>query len=47
VNLQINIHKCFIKIQIGLTLLVLAYPGCPGKDAVKWVAVRMIVRITC
>jgi len=28
-----------IKIQIGLTFLVLAYPGCPGKEAVKWVSV--------
>jgi len=26
---------CFIKIQIGLTFLVLAYPGCPGKEAIK------------
>jgi len=29
------IIPCFIKIQIGLTFLVLAYPGCPGKEAVK------------
>jgi len=27
-------HLCFVKIQIGLTFLVLAYPGCPGKEAV-------------
>jgi len=27
----------FIKIQIGLTFMVLAYPGCPGKEAVKLV----------
>ena len=27
---------CFSKIQIGFTFLVLAYPGCPGKEAVKW-----------
>jgi len=26
-------------IQIGLTFLVPAYPGCPGKQAVKWVCV--------
>jgi len=26
---------CFIKIEIGLTFLMLAYPGCPGKEAVK------------
>ena len=28
------IISCFIKIQIGLTFLVPAYPG--GKEAVKW-----------
>jgi len=28
--------SCFIKIQIGLTFLVPAYPGCPGKEAAKW-----------
>jgi len=28
----------FIKMQIGLTFLVLAYPGCPGKEAFKWVS---------
>jgi len=33
------IISCFIKIQIGLTFLVPAYPGCPGKDAGKWVSV--------
>ena len=26
---------CFSKIQIGFTLLVPAYPGSPGKKAVK------------
>jgi len=26
------IISCFIKIQIGLTFLVLAYPGCPRKE---------------
>jgi len=29
------IISCFIKIQIGLTFLVPAYPGCPGKEAVR------------
>jgi len=24
------------KIQIGFTFLVTAYPGCPGKEAIKW-----------
>ena len=28
--------SCSCKIQIGFTFLVLAYPGCPGKEAVKW-----------
>ena len=30
------IISCIIKIQIGLSFLVPAYPGCPGKDTVKW-----------
>jgi len=30
---------CFIKIHTGLTLLVLAYPGCPGKEATKRMSV--------
>jgi len=30
-----SIIFCFIKIQIGLTFLLTAYPGCPGKEAVK------------
>jgi len=34
-----RIVSCFIKIQIGLTFLVLAYPECPGKQAVKQVSV--------
>jgi len=28
--------SCFRKIQIGFAFLVPAYPGCPGKEAVKW-----------
>jgi len=32
------ITSCFTRTQIGLTLLVLAYPGCPGKGAVKRVS---------
>ena len=27
--------SCSSKIQIGFTFLVLAYPGCPGKEAIK------------
>jgi len=33
------IISCFIKIYIGLTFLVQAYPGCPGKESVKLVSV--------
>jgi len=29
------INSCVIKIQTDLTFLVLAYPGCPGKEAIK------------
>jgi len=32
--------SCFSKIQIGFTFLVPAYPGSPGKRAVKWVCHR-------
>jgi len=28
--------SCSSKIQIGFTFLVQAYPGCPGKEAIKW-----------
>ena len=28
--------SCSSKIQVGFTYLVPAYPGCPGKEAVKW-----------
>ena len=28
--------SCSSKIQIGFTFLVTAYPGSPGKEAVKW-----------
>jgi len=28
--------SCSSKIQIGFTYLVPAYPGCPGKEVVKW-----------
>jgi len=29
------IISCFIKIQIGLTFLVPAYPGCPEKETLN------------
>jgi len=31
------IISCFIKTQIGLTVLVLAYASSPGKEAINWV----------
>jgi len=31
--------SCFSKIQIGFTFLVSAYPGRPGKRAIKWMCV--------
>jgi len=31
--------SCLGKIQIGFTFLVPAYPGSPGKRAIKWVCV--------
>jgi len=30
------IISCLMQIQTGFTFLVPAYPGCPGKDAFKW-----------
>jgi len=35
--------SCSSKIQIGFTFLVPAYPGCPGKEAVKW----FVLLLTC
>jgi len=32
-------ESCFSKIKIGFAFLVLAYPGSPGKGAVKRVCV--------
>jgi len=34
--------SCFIRIHNGFTFLVLAYPSCPGKEAVKWVSVLLL-----
>jgi len=31
-----------LKVQIGLTFLVPAYPSCPGKEAAKWVSVQLL-----
>ena len=35
--------SCFSKIQIGITFLVPAYPGSPGKTAIKRVCVCVCV----
>ena len=37
--------SCFSKIRIGLTFLVPAYPGSPGKRAFKRVCVCVIIDI--
>jgi len=34
--------SCSSKIQIGFTFLVPAYPGYPGKEAVKWLLLLLI-----
>jgi len=34
--------SCPNKIQIGFTFLVPAYPGCPGKEAVKWLLLLLL-----
>ena len=43
--------SCSSKIQIGFTFLVPAYPGCPGKEAVKWLCtlseIRRLKRLYC
>ena len=35
--------SCLTKILNGLTFLVPAYPGCPGKEAVKRVSVSLLM----
>jgi len=30
-----HVISCIIKMHIGLTFFVLAYPGCPGKESIK------------
>jgi len=34
--------SCSSKIQIGFTFLVPAYPGYPGKEAVKWLSLLLL-----
>jgi len=35
--------SCSSKIQIGFIFLVPAYPGCPGKEAVKWLLLLLLL----
>jgi len=35
--------SCSSKIQIVFTFLVPAYPGCPGKEAVKWLLLLLLL----
>ena len=35
--------SCSSKIQIGFTFLVPAYPGSPGKEAVKWLLLLLLL----
>ena len=37
--------SCSSKIQIGFTFLVPAYPGYPGKEAVKWLLLLLLLSI--
>jgi len=39
--------SCSSKIQIGFTFLVLAYPGYPGKEAVKWLLLLLLEIVSC
>jgi len=41
--LPLNV-SCFTKIQIGVTFLLLAHPGSPGKRAVKRVCVCAVCK---
>ena len=34
--------SCSSKIQIGFTFLITAYPGCPEKQAVKWLLLLLL-----
>jgi len=37
------IMSCFFQIQIGLTLLVPAYPGCLEKETIKLLTLLFVV----
>ena len=41
------IVSCSSKIQIGFTFLVPAYTGCPGKEAVKWLLLLLLLLFYC
>jgi len=34
---------CMLPHSYGFTFLVLAYPGCPGKEAVKWLLLLLLL----
>jgi len=38
--------SCSSKIQIGFTFLVPAYRGYPGKEAVKWLLLLLLLLYT-
>jgi len=41
-----SVVSFFIKIQIGLTFLVTACPGCPGRKAIQWVLWSFCVQVS-
>jgi len=43
---QNPVISCLILIQTGLTFLVPAYLGCPGKEAVKWVLLLLLLSVS-
>ena len=34
--------SCFIKLKNDLTFLVPDYPGCPGKEDIKWISLTFV-----
>jgi len=42
-----RIISCFIRIRIGLTFLVPAYPGSREKEAAKWASVSVCNSVIC
>jgi len=35
--------SCSSKAQIGFSFLVPVFPGCPGKEAVKWLLLLLLL----